>query len=60
MSETCDIIVIGAALNGMAAALSLGGRRVKRPLNVVVVDAKDPLRGCACQATVATIWRRCC
>jgi 2-octaprenyl-6-methoxyphenol hydroxylase len=42
MSETCDIIVIGAALNGMAAALSLGGRRVKRPLNVVVVDAKDP------------------
>ena len=42
MSETCDIIVIGAALNGMAAALSLGGRRVKRPLNVVVVDSKDP------------------
>ncbi len=37
-----DIIVIGAALNGLAAALALGGPRVKRPLNVVVVDAKDP------------------
>lgn len=37
-----DIIVIGAALNGLAAALALGGRAVKRPLDVVVVDAKDP------------------
>ena len=37
-----DIIVIGAALNGLAAALALGGPRVKRPLDVVVVDAKDP------------------
>jgi 2-octaprenyl-6-methoxyphenol hydroxylase len=37
-----DVIVIGAALNGLAAALALGGRHVKRPLNVVLVDAKDP------------------
>lgn len=37
-----DIIVIGAALNGLAAALALGGNRVKRPMDVVVVDAKDP------------------
>ena len=37
-----DVIVIGAALNGLAAALALGGRRVKRPLGVCVVDAKDP------------------
>lgn len=37
-----DVLVIGAALNGLAAALALGGRHVKRPLNVVLVDAKDP------------------
>ncbi|WP_373505059.1 FAD-dependent monooxygenase [Aestuariivirga sp.] len=42
MSKPSDIIVIGAALNGLAAALALGGRRAKRPLDVVVVDAKDP------------------
>lgn len=41
-SHTHDIIVIGAALNGLAAALTLGGRGVKRPLDVVVVDRKDP------------------
>ena len=39
---TPDVLVIGAALNGLAAALALGGRRVKRPLNVVLIDAKDP------------------
>lgn len=42
MSRPSDIIVIGAALNGLAAALALGGRRVKRPLTVTVVDARDP------------------
>lgn len=42
MSRNPDIIVIGSALNGLAAALALGGRHVKRPLDVVVVDAKDP------------------
>jgi 2-octaprenyl-6-methoxyphenol hydroxylase len=42
MSRNPDIIVIGAALNGLAAALALGGRQVKRPLDVVVVDARDP------------------
>lgn len=42
MTQVQDIIVIGAALNGLAAALSLGGRHVKRPLDVVVVDLKDP------------------
>ncbi len=41
-SRPHDIIVIGAALNGLAAALALGGRHVKRPLDVVVVDIKDP------------------
>jgi 2-octaprenyl-6-methoxyphenol hydroxylase len=42
MTKPSDIIVIGAALNGLAAALALGGRQVKRPLDVVVVDLKDP------------------
>ena len=42
MTQAQDIIVIGAALNGLAAALALGGRNVKRPLDVVVVDRKDP------------------
>ena len=42
MNTPPDIVVIGAALNGLAAALALGGRHVRRPLNVVVVDAKDP------------------
>lgn len=42
MTGSQDIIIIGAALNGLAAALALGGRRVRRPLDVLVVDAKDP------------------
>jgi len=42
MTDARDIIVIGAALNGLAAALALAGRRTKRPLDVTVVDAKDP------------------
>ena len=42
MNTAPDIIVIGAALNGLAAALALGGRRVKRPVNITLVDAKDP------------------
>lgn len=42
MTKPHDIIVIGAALNGLAAALALGGTQVKLPLDVVVVDARDP------------------
>ena len=42
MNTAPDIIVIGAALNGLAAALALGGSRVKRPLNITMIDAKDP------------------
>lgn len=42
MTRPYDVIIIGAALNGLAAALALGGRTVKRPLDVVVVDLKDP------------------
>ncbi len=42
MHKIPDVIVIGAALNGLAAALALGGRRVRRPLSVCLVDSKDP------------------
>jgi 2-octaprenyl-6-methoxyphenol hydroxylase len=42
MSKNPDVIIIGAALNGLAAALALGGGRLRRPLDVVVIDAKDP------------------
>ena len=42
MTKSHDIIVIGAALNGLAAALALAGNHVKRPMDVVVVDVKDP------------------
>ena len=42
MEETCDVIVVGAALNGMATALALGGRRLRRPLRVVLADAGYP------------------
>ena len=42
MTENPDVIVIGAALNGLAAALALGGRTARRPLNVMLVDARDP------------------
>ncbi len=39
-----DIAIIGAGLNGLVAALSLGGRYASRPLSVVVIDRADPQR----------------
>lgn len=42
MDQRPDVIVIGAALNGLATALALGGQTARRPLRVMVVDAKDP------------------
>ena len=42
MTQHQDVIVIGAALNGLAAALALGGRNARRPLEIAVVDVKDP------------------
>jgi len=42
MDDIADVVIIGAALNGLAAAVALGGTHVKRPLDILVVDAKDP------------------
>jgi len=42
MTERSEIVVIGAALNGLAAALALAGRQALRPASVTLVDAKDP------------------
>ncbi len=42
MAQNPDVIVIGAALSGLTAALALGGSKTRRPLNVLVVDARDP------------------
>jgi 2-octaprenyl-6-methoxyphenol hydroxylase len=39
-----DIAVIGAALNGLAAALALGGPYARRRLDVVIIDRSDPRR----------------
>lgn len=44
MSQRSEIVVIGAALNGLAAALALGGRQALRPVGVTLIDAKDPRR----------------
>jgi len=49
MTRNPDVIIVGAALNGLAAALALGGATARRPLDVVVVDARDP-RGFASTA----------
>ena len=42
MSTRFDVIVVGAALNGLTAGLALGGHRVRRPLSVAIVDIRDP------------------
>ncbi len=42
MSRTFDVVVVGAALNGLTAGLALGGHRARRPLSVAIIDLKDP------------------
>jgi 2-octaprenyl-6-methoxyphenol hydroxylase len=42
MSKRYDVVIVGAALNGLAAALALAGPRARRPLSVAVVDSADP------------------
>jgi 2-octaprenyl-6-methoxyphenol hydroxylase len=42
MADKHDVIIIGAALNGLAMALALGGSALRRRLSVALVDARDP------------------
>jgi len=42
MSKRSEIIVLGAALNGLAVTLALAGRQALRPAQVTLIDAKDP------------------
>ena len=42
MGKRFDVIVVGAALNGLAAGLALGGQNARRPLSVAIIDIKDP------------------
>jgi 2-octaprenyl-6-methoxyphenol hydroxylase len=42
MSKRFDVVIVGAALNGLAAGLALSGPRTRRPLSVAIVDATDP------------------
>lgn len=42
MTQKFDCVVIGAALNGLAMALALGGPTARRPLKVALVDMRDP------------------
>ena len=37
-----DVLIVGAGLNGLVAALALGGTRCRRPLKVGVVDRVHP------------------
>jgi 2-octaprenyl-6-methoxyphenol hydroxylase len=37
-----DVIILGGGPNGLATALSLGGAALPRPLNVLLLDARDP------------------
>jgi 2-octaprenyl-6-methoxyphenol hydroxylase len=42
LMKKADVLILGAGLNGLGLALSLGGRSLPRPLNVMVLDARDP------------------
>ncbi|MFO0994293.1 MAG: FAD-dependent monooxygenase [Hyphomicrobiales bacterium] len=44
MTERIEIAIIGAALNGLAAALALAGQQALRPAHVMLIDGKDPRR----------------
>jgi len=38
-----DVVIVGAGLNGLVAALALGGLHCRRPLSVAVIDRVHPL-----------------
>ncbi|WP_119390508.1 FAD-dependent monooxygenase [Taklimakanibacter lacteus] len=42
--EKADIVIAGAALNGLAAAVALAGPKAIRPLDILVLDQADPTK----------------
>ncbi len=42
--EKADILIAGAALNGLAAGVALAGRRALRPLDILILDQADPAK----------------
>jgi 2-octaprenyl-6-methoxyphenol hydroxylase len=42
--EKADILIAGAALNGLAAAVALAGPRALRPLEILILDQADPAK----------------
>ena len=44
LMEKADILIAGAALNGLAAAVALAGPRALRPLDILILDQADPTK----------------
>jgi 2-octaprenyl-6-methoxyphenol hydroxylase len=42
--DKADIVIAGAALNGLAAAVALAGPKALRPLDIVILDQADPTK----------------
>jgi 2-octaprenyl-6-methoxyphenol hydroxylase len=42
--DKADILIAGAALNGLAAAVALAGPRALRPLDILILDQADPTK----------------
>jgi 2-octaprenyl-6-methoxyphenol hydroxylase len=47
MNQKFDVVIVGAALNGLAVALALAGPKAKRPMSVAMVDLVDPYQKAA-------------
>ncbi|QIG48186.1 2-octaprenyl-6-methoxyphenyl hydroxylase [Nordella sp. HKS 07] len=42
--DKADILIAGAALNGLAAAVALAGPKALRPLDILILDQADPTK----------------
>lgn len=42
--DRADILIAGAALNGLAAAVALAGPKALRPLDILILDQADPTK----------------